>query len=494
MFSVLAFILIFYSFMHAQNRTNAWMIGIMSFNNYPKCGINFISGVADTFSIVRDLPFFFTDASICDVEGNLLFYTNGTYIANRNHDSLQNCYKFNDGFWSDLYSQSGFGMYQGSIVLPRPSNSNEYYLASLSGELGNFNGKAGAPIHLSCSKIDMTLDGGLGGITPDFKNVFLIQDTLVWGRLTACKHTNGRDWWLISHKYFSNRYFKFLITPDTILGPYSQDIGSFIDFDIIGMCQFSPDGSKFACINPNDTLDIFNFDRCTGEFSEDVKILLPDSLSTSCSFSPNSRFLYVTQFEHLYQFDMWANDIPASMNVIAEYDGWTDPQSANLPPYFSLNQLGPDGKIYICSWHSTRILHVINEPDSLGAACDFQQHSFQLPTANTVVPNFPNYDLGPLQYSPCDTLYLNSTSPSFSLHCKIYPNPSSDWLNIVYESDQNVLFELFDNSGRKMAAISLFHYFNNRLINVGSIPSGYYSGVVSADGKKIWSEKIVIQH
>lgn len=484
-----------FSFANCQNRANIWMMGVFTFNGGSKCGIEFTNIEPDTFSIVRDLPFYLTNAAICDTTGALLFYTNGTYIANRNNDSLYNCLEFNKGFVSDLYFPDGLGVFQGAIVLPKPSSPTEYYVVSTSGEQGDFYGKSNAPIHLSCSKIDMTLDGGLGGIVPDFKNVFLVEDTLVLGRLTACKHANGRDWWLISHKFYSDRYFKFLITPDTISGPYSQDIGSFVDKDIVGMSVFSPDGSKFACLNPNDTLDIFSFDRCTGEFSDPVKILLPDSLSTSCSFSPNSRFLYATQFEHLYQLDMWATDIPSSLITIAEYDGWTDPESNNLPPYFSLNQLAPDGKIYICSWHSTKILHVINSPDELGAACDFQQHSFKLPRWNYNMPNFPNYDLSALDNSACDTLYLNIPDAHFqNVAISYYPNPVSTWLNIVYQLKGDALFELFDENGAIVKSIMMYPYFKNRLIDVSDISSGMYVASVFQKGKKIWSDKIVVVH
>jgi PKD repeat protein len=50
-------------------------------------------------------------------------------------------------------------------------------------------------------------------------------------------------------------------------------------------------------------------------------------------------------------------------------------------------------------------LHVINEPDSLGLACEVCQHCVELPSVNSFsMPNFPNYRLGHLEGSPCDTL------------------------------------------------------------------------------------------
>ncbi|MBK8414856.1 MAG: hypothetical protein IPL22_10415 [Bacteroidetes bacterium] len=51
-------------------------------------------------------------------------------------------------------------------------------------------------------------------------------------------------------------------------------------------------------------------------------------------------------------------------------------------------------------------LSVINFPDSLGLACDFQPFSFYMggKRAYKGLPNNPDYDLPALAGSPCDTL------------------------------------------------------------------------------------------
>src|SRR3982750_4800168 len=79
----------------AQNRDNIWLLNsqVLGYNS----GIDFSSGTADTFSDYDPLLFFLTNSSICDTSGQILFYTNGIYIANKNHDSLLNSYNFNPG-------------------------------------------------------------------------------------------------------------------------------------------------------------------------------------------------------------------------------------------------------------------------------------------------------------------------------------------------------------------------------------------------------------
>ena len=137
----------------------------------------------------------------------------------------------------------------------------------------------------------------------------------------------------------------------------------------------------------------------------------------------------------------------------------------NIPVLFFMHQLSPDNKIYISPFNGVEYLNVINSPDSFGLACDFTPHSFKINhdcyTFN--IPSFPNYDLGVLEGSPCDTIVNIPTGlqPPNSHSFRISPNPATTWLNIVYETSADGLFELFDINGKRVAATSLYHYFKN---------------------------------
>ncbi|MBK9732781.1 MAG: T9SS type A sorting domain-containing protein [Chitinophagaceae bacterium] len=475
---------------NAQNRNNVWMMG---FDFDKTQGLYFSNGNLDTFTFNKSMFFYFTDASICDTTGELLFYTNGSYIKNRNHDSLWNTADFNPGFVTEEYIY-GLPIPQGALVIPKPEDDKTFYLFHESAEeIFPPTGYDGQPLELRYSEVDMTLDGGLGGIVADKKKIPIIIDTMTLGRLTACKHANGRDWWVISHEYRTNKYYKLLVNPDGIFGPYEQNIGSPMIYDIYGYAVFSPDGNWYANLSPKDSVDIQQFDRCTGEFSNQILINVPDSsLITSCMFSANSRFLYVIGFLNVFQYDMLASDIPSSVIHVATYDT----SQTGLPRWFRLSQLAPDNKIYISTSNGTYYLHTINNPDSLGLSCDLVQSSIVLPHFNiTSIPNFPNYDLGPLINSPCDTLY-NSTEDIFIFqnNFHIAPNPAKEWLNVVYSTKEDCLLNLYDINGVKVAFVSLFHYFKNRLLNVRGLSSGVYLASVTCEGKMVWSEKVVVQH
>ena len=479
----------------AQNRTNVWELSYSTSPIYPNTEVLFHNGVVDTQSVDRIMSIYDTNTSICDTNGNLLFYTNGLTIGNRNYDTLQNAVNFNPGYATTSFEPLGMGIAQGAVIIPRPLNVNQYYIFYVTAEpIFAYGNNDTNPLYLSYSLIDMNLDNGLGGIVDSKKNLHAIDDTLVLGRLNAVKHANGSDWWVISHEYYTNKYYKLLVTPDSIIGPFSQNIGTNLKSnDIFGETVFSPDGSKFAMMNANNILDYMEFNRCSGEFYNVLSFEIPDSIGTyGCSFSSNNRFLYASSKYNLYQYDTWNPDMVSDGIHIAEWDSFTQ---NNVPVLFFLHQLGPDGKIYIGPFNGVSYLNVINDPDSLGIGCNFSAHSFVIPDYNVNVPSFPNYDLGAVPGGDtCNAVY--TTALQLSLNTGSYsvaPNPVSDWLNIIYQSNEDALFELFDLYGKRVGAISLFHYFKNRLLNVSELPPGVYLAAVSCQGERVWSEKVVVQ-
>jgi len=58
------------------------------------------------------------------------------------------------------------------------------------------------------SIVDMSLNGGLGGVT-SIKNILLMGNTTE--KITAVRHANNSDIWVICHKWNSNQFQAFLI-------------------------------------------------------------------------------------------------------------------------------------------------------------------------------------------------------------------------------------------------------------------------------------------
>lgn len=339
-----------------SKRDNIWMLGGPSPPAFPKAGIDFNFGTTDTFSIFRSTAFFLTNASICDTNGQLLIYTNGNFVVNRQHQLLPNSIGFNPGDENTITYPYGSGLIQGALILPWPDKPNVYVVIHMSAD--NFTIGSNSyrrPLSLRYSIVDMTLDSGNGNFT-NLKNEILIEDTLILGRISACRHANGRDWWILSHELWSDQFYSLLLTSDTIQLFQTQRIGSTIthQMDVFGSGVFSSIGDRFAFLNADTTLNIFYFDRCTGELNNPVFVYFPDTLNLgtiNCAFSNSGRYLYVCNNIHIFQLDMQASDISASKTIVATYDRFT--QAQQFRTTFDLMKLALDNKIYVSTYEGT---------------------------------------------------------------------------------------------------------------------------------------------
>ncbi|MCI1751980.1 MAG: T9SS type A sorting domain-containing protein [Flavobacteriales bacterium] len=461
----------------AQGINNLWMGGYDSQFPIPAGGtdLHFTDNSVLINYVNRPISFFRTNTNITDTAGNLLFSTNGVIIANAANDTMLNGSGLSPSDYTADYSD-GLLVFQGVLILPSPNLANKYYL--IHGTWDDYSSYSMS--YLYYSTIDMDLDAGMGGVVS--KNQVVISDTMNIGRITAVKHANGRDWWVIVHKAYSNRFYRLLLNPDGLSLDGFQDIGVVRPADDGQVC-FSPDGSKFAYFGVvyqvSKILEVFDFDRCTGLFSNPVSAEINDFLFLGgVAFSPTGQFLYVSSFYDVYQFNMAALDIPTSQIHIAHWDSTYSP----FPPYatiFDISQLAPDGKIYIGTGGGTLRLHVINNPDQLGLACNLVQHGITTPTYYaSSLPNHPNYFLGPLAGSPCDTLALAVSGLGFArpTTATAYPNPTTGTFNLSYAAQPTVgELEVRDVTGRVVLRDRLPQWSTGHAVSLAGQAAGLYN-------------------
>lgn len=419
----------------SQGRDNLWMMGYSSYAGLPYGGTNidFNSGMPSVYYVNRPQNIVATNANITDSLGQLLFCSNGDYIADASGDTMLNGSGLNPSTYTNNYHFSGLFISQADIIIPIPNSSNGYYLFHQTVDT-TYNDGHSVTLKLYYSVIDMSLNGGLGAVGN--KNVELFLGNLIPGRLTAVKHGNGRDWWLLCHHYNSNKYSEFLITPSGIQGPFNFNVGAS-HLEAAGQIAFSKDGNILAWYDVGTDLDILNFDRCSGVLTNRAHITINDSAACGgVAFSPSGQYLYVSSYNYVYQFDMNSANISSSQVTVAAWDSSYLPH----PPFatvFYLAQLAPDNKIYINNPNSTTALHVINNPDSLGMACDVCQNCILLPTFNAYsFPNHPNYHLAALSGSLCDTLL--STNELSEISYSAFPNPVQDKLTINFNQSLSI--------------------------------------------------------
>ena len=485
----------------AQKFDNSWVFG-----NYNATNNYIYSFDNDTLSFKKSfpkiLPMDYSNCSISDSLGNLQFFTNGVSIANRNGKYMDGGKYINPKMSSTPWFDYGAPTPQQTLIFPCKNNHYLIFHADETNPLINNSNYRISP-SLYTTLIDMSINSGDGKVIK--LNNLILKDTLNSGQLTTCKHANGRDWWVLAQKFNSNLYYIMLVSNDSVVSITSQNIGENIFYPAAQAC-FSPDDSKYIRsmiyeIKKPSYIEIFDFDRCTGKLSNEKLIKNEDSTSVwvcGGAISPNSRFLYVTYQWYIFQYDLWANDIAASKDTVAIYDEFKTPLGSWTT--FWLAQLGPDGKIYIMTGpNATNYLHIIDQPDNKGKACNVKQHAFEM-GANTgwSIPNFPNYRLGPLKGSPCDTLSVaNKDITLDDFEIKLFPNPASTDIKIditLKEYDPAIKTEVIivDVSGAIVQKYTMPDFAYLATIDISKLASGVY-GVQLRQPKRFGERVLAVE-
>lgn len=421
---------------NGQRQDNIWCFGDSS-------GLNFNSGNPIPLNSVLSSQQ--TSSTLSDSNGNLLFYVGGKKISSNFSDYYLTIWNRQNQIMPHGDTIDGaYFVTQGSIIIPYPYDTSRYYLFSLKLAFGfNYN--------LYYSNINVNLDGGLGDV--EQKNILVLNDTLS-DKMQAVRHGNGRDWWLLVHKYAANVFYEYLIDSNGIHGPFISSLGSIMGASGGGYGQmiFSPTGDKILCLDASGVIDLFDFDRCTGVISNWNELgTSPYNVNGNagpygCSFSPNGKVIYVSNVSYpdsLFQFDLTVGNIKASRQTIWE--------NTNPLLEFGQHKLASDGKIYVTISHypfpnnyhdSTNMnLCVINSPDFLGSSCNFVPFSVYLGGRRCFLglPNDPNYSLGAFTGSPCDTLTVGGINEVMNsdLEISIYPIPNNGLFTLSFSSNKN---------------------------------------------------------
>lgn len=362
-------------------------------------------------------------STISDSNGNLLFYTDGRNVWDRNHVLMPNGnYLGGTGLFGDPSST------QSGIIIPSEDNPDIYYIFTVdephhtnaavypeafTGVYEEPNGNFTIPEvddglnnGLNYSIVDLSIigeNGSIGDVTT--RNVHLITydpDNIEEAKykcsekITAVEKADNDGFWVITH--FIDKFYAFEVTSEgvnetpvvTQLVPVVTTAG--YRRNSIGCIKISPNGKKLAIAHTqrgnetggatdNGAVYLYDFDDATGILSNPV-IVKNNAPAYGVEFSPKSEKLYASYnnqangFGGIHQYNLLSNDIAGSDVLIANTT-----QSATL-------QLGPNGKIYFAIVQGDH-LSVINAPDEPGALCDFDEFGvFLTATSSFGLPPF----------------------------------------------------------------------------------------------------------
>lgn len=441
------------------------------------------------FSQTRKMPFEACQANISDSSGNLLFATNGQWIMDATHDTMANGSGINPGACTWAWN-FGLPLVSTSLILPFPNENKKYVLFHQTCNSGQaFQGMSS---ELYCSIVDMDSVNGLGKVV--VKNQIVITDTLNAG-IAACKHANGRDWWVTIFKDSTSTVHTILVDPTGIKQVYTQNLPTPPHGQYNAQPKFSPDGKKFSYMwitgvqgNVTHTIRLFDFNRCTGAFSNAQLLTFKSSFGgLGLSFSPSSQFLYACSYDTLYQYDTDAANVQASRVTVAVNDGYCWPYNFTCTDFWTM-YLAANGWIYISSGNGVLQNHYIEFPDSAGIACNVHLHTIQLPCwSYRGNVNHPNYYLGCDTTLGCGCATSFQQEPVHDFKFRVYPNPllvSKQSLQLGYLLPQNKhgTFKLLDYTGKVHYQKYLPPWSNEQSISLPLLSSGMYFAVIESGG------------
>ena len=380
------------SILFCQNETQKWYFGGMA-------GLDFGTNPP---TVLSNSSMSVTEgcASIANNSGNLLFYTDGITIWNASHAVMSN--------GTGLLGNNGAT--QPCIILKKPSSTNLYYVFTVQG----YGGNAG----LNYSLVDMNLAAGQGSVV--IKNSPLFSAS-VCGKITATKHCNGSDYWVVVREFgypnSTNASFRSYLLSNT--GVNSTAVVSTFSTNPyntayeLGCMKISPNGKKLATTNywTNNvnfaTYELFDYDNTTGVVSNSVAITTYSTggynYGYGIEFSPDCSKLYGVTW-----LDWTSNQSQSSIRYTAifQWNLCAGSNSAiatsqtlvgivtNTSSYIGSLQLASNGKIYVARYYNPNtynFLSVINNPNNLGAACNFSFAGQTLGQRVSIggLPNFP---------------------------------------------------------------------------------------------------------
>jgi gliding motility-associated-like protein len=337
---ILFVVLIIGKISFTQKQNNQWRFGnggAIDFNTLPP---SFVSGCPILTSE--------GSASVADrVTGALLFYTDGVTVWNAKNQIMPNGTGLLGGTATLLSSTTA------AVIVPKPGSNSLYYIVTIDEQSSN-NG-------VRYSVVDMTLNGGLGDIKSDQKNIFLFQTNSE--KLEVVPAADGQSYWLLTRDNSGDSFYSFKITNSGLQNtPVISTLGS-TQGNGAGHMKINKQFNKIAIgVLFGSKMELFDFDNKTGIVSNPIawNFSLPSPLIYGVEFSPNGKVLYISDLNTILQYDisnLSSFAIESSVYIVSTEN------NTSL-------QLGIDDKIYVNSGS----LNAINCPNKLGVACGYQKN------------------------------------------------------------------------------------------------------------------------
>ncbi len=426
------------------------------------------------------------NSNICDSNGNLLLASDGFNVYDNTETYLDGGDTLSTLDYYVAHNGRSF-LSQNSIFLPIDSNKF-YFINGTMSDIRYSDCQANNNCYfdlLFYNLIDMNANGGAGKVVRRMQP--LIQNAnLRKTQMMACRHGNGKDWWLVKNEGENANVHTFLFTQDSVYDKGVQVFNSPVwgSWDIRGQSTFNSDGSLFATTSHGSSTGLIflaDFDRCYGQLINPRIIQMPygsqqipadttikERLSVGLAFSPNNNYLYVASMSNIYQYDLQDNTWYHVYGIDTTYLQFTDYETAYL---------APDNKIYFGNFGGgSKQMSRIDNPDVKGAGCNFCPRCLRLDSlgANAYVgtpPCMPDYGLGA---KTCWPLEASLTPPIGGELLEVYPNPSTNFVYVQFTAESDGVFTIYNSLGEKLFSKKLSKSITRHRIDLDNVASGLY--------------------
>ncbi len=384
-------IALFFTTNKLMSQTESWYMGQGMMLEFEDADV-IDTKINDDLRVHDFFGFFALGSWITDANGQLLIYSNGVSVYNRDLQILPN---------GDSLSGDG-RICQSSLIVPVPNESNKYFLFSVGKSLNVYRDLSQEhliPNRLTYSIIDMNLDSGNGDIPHDQKNI-LLQEGSNFGMLFIQEKCN-KSWVLTSDRSGISTYSVSDKTIESVnRGLFNDRLDPLSNSPPISLLRSSPNGQYVVAhiFDGENFLRLFQFNVSNGQLSDIGYItnrsFLEDGITTiSFAFDPASRYIVSLEAiiqngdvkKQLVRYELNPTSIDEILDsrrvIVDNYEG--DLRGMYYFPTDSTSIIIHDGRnigaIYDIDSENPLVIETIASfPNDQNYGLDFPERSFQI--------------------------------------------------------------------------------------------------------------------